>query len=515
MSPRQATRDRVRGRFTGASVDRGPGGVRSTERGRLVSGTQVREPATGTITDVTTNGTPKRAAIYARISHDREGESLGVTRQEDDARELAERLGYEVVELYVDNDRSASTRTRKVRPEYDRMLAAARAGRFDAVLAYSNSRLTRRPREVEDLIELHERHGIRLHTVVSGDDDLSTADGRMIARIKGSVDASDAERTAERVARAARQAAESGRWHGGPRPFGYESDGVTVREPEAEAIREAYRIVLAGGSVRSVMLDWNSRGLRTGRSGRAWTLGGVRDVLCNPRYAGKRAYRGEVVADAEWPAVVDLTTWEAVRAMLKDPSRRHGPKSARRLLTGIATCGVCGHRVHCTGSTADNHLYRCAGSQGHVARRGTPIDELVEAVVVARLSEPDAAYLAKPAADEDDLDEVRQEVSALRARLDQLATDFADGDLTASQLRSATKRLRERIDTGEQRLAAGSRDDVLRPLVDTDDVAAVWSTLDTDRKRAVIDTLVTVTILPTGRGVRTFRPETVKIGWKK
>ncbi len=437
-----------------------------------------------------------------------------MTRQEEDTRQLADRLGYEIVEVYVDNDRSASTRTRKRRPEYDRMLAAARAGHFDAVLAYSNSRLTRRPREVEDLIELHEHHGILLHTVVSGDDDLATADGRMIARIKGSVDASDAERTAERVARAARQAAESGKWHGGPRPFGYEPDGVTIRETEAEALRDAYRIVLAGGSVRSVMLDWNARGLRTGRSGRAWTLGGVRDALCNPRYAGKRAYRGEVVADAEWPAIVDLTTWEAVRAMLKDPSRRHGPKSARRLLTGIAACGVCGSHVHCTGSTADAHLYRCAGSQGHVARKGAPIDELVEAVVVARLSQPDAATLARPAEDEDNLDEVRQQMTTLRTRLDQLAVEFADGELTTSQLRSATTRLREKIDACEQRLAAGSRDDVLRPLVEAADVGAMWSTLDTDRKRSVIDTLMTLTILPTGRGARTFKPETVEIGWK-
>jgi len=45
---------------------------------------------------------PERAAIYCRISDDREGRGLGVARQEDDCRKLAERLGWEVAKLYRD-----------------------------------------------------------------------------------------------------------------------------------------------------------------------------------------------------------------------------------------------------------------------------------------------------------------------------------------------------------------------------------------------------------------------------
>ena len=50
---------------------------------------------------------PLAAAIYARISRDREGAGLGVERQEADCRALAERLGWDVVAVYVDNDISA------------------------------------------------------------------------------------------------------------------------------------------------------------------------------------------------------------------------------------------------------------------------------------------------------------------------------------------------------------------------------------------------------------------------
>src|ERR1700733_2968074 len=97
---------------------------------------------------------PVRAAIYCRISSDRDGEALGVERQQEDCRELAERLGSEGAQgdVFVDNDISASTLSNKPRPEYEAMLRAVRAGQLDAILAYSNSRLTRRPAEWITLI---------------------------------------------------------------------------------------------------------------------------------------------------------------------------------------------------------------------------------------------------------------------------------------------------------------------------------------------------------------------------
>jgi site-specific DNA recombinase len=162
-----------------------------------------------------------RVCIYCRISKDREGEALGVNRQEEDCRKLADRLGALVGRVYIDNDISASTRSKKRRPEYEDMLEATRHGDWDLILSYSNSRLTRRPLELEGLIVLHERTGVRINTVVSGSDDLSTADGRMIARIKAAVDAAEAERTAERVARALQQRRENGKPAGGQPIFGY------------------------------------------------------------------------------------------------------------------------------------------------------------------------------------------------------------------------------------------------------------------------------------------------------
>src|SRR5690242_18448965 len=138
------------------------------------------------------------AAVYCRISNDPEGEAVGVTRQEADCRALAERLDLEVVEVFVDNNIGASAASRKARPAYERMLAEAKARRFSTILVYSTSRLTRRPRELEDLIDLHEDFDVDFKTVVSGDYDLSTASGITIARILASIDAGEAAQTAER-----------------------------------------------------------------------------------------------------------------------------------------------------------------------------------------------------------------------------------------------------------------------------------------------------------------------------
>ncbi|HEV7896838.1 MAG TPA: recombinase family protein [Planosporangium sp.] len=108
-----------------------------------------------------------RAAVYLRISDDREGRELGAGRQRADCLRLAGRLGVDVVEVYQDDDTEAFGRDRERRPAYRRMLADAGARRFGSVIAYTSARLAERRGEYEDLIELAQRHGIRFAYVMS------------------------------------------------------------------------------------------------------------------------------------------------------------------------------------------------------------------------------------------------------------------------------------------------------------------------------------------------------------
>jgi hypothetical protein len=150
----------------------------------------------------------------------------------------------------------------------------------------------------------------------------------------------------------------------------------------------------------------------------------------------------------------------------------------------------------------------------HINRLAEPVDRFVSDVVVARLSRQDAADLLVDD-ERPDVDALREELRAKRSRLDALALDFADGSLTASQLRIATERLRSRIADLESQMADAGRVDVLGDLVRAEDAQAVWDALSRGRQRAVIDALMTVRVHGVGRGTRTFRPESVEIIWKR
>src|SRR3954463_6878250 len=90
------------------------------------------------------------AAIYCRLSTDRDGDSIGIERQESLCRELAASKGWPVAQVYC--DRNISAYAGKRRPAFEQMLTDLRDGDRDAVLVVDQDRLTRRPLEMESFI---------------------------------------------------------------------------------------------------------------------------------------------------------------------------------------------------------------------------------------------------------------------------------------------------------------------------------------------------------------------------
>jgi site-specific DNA recombinase len=140
-----------------------------------------------------------RAGIYARISSDRESDGLGVARQIEDCERLAKRKGWRVVEQYVDDDVSAWSGTK--RPEYVRGLADLEAGAINGLLVYDLDRLHRQPSELESFIALCQRLRLTNVASVSGDIDLTTADGQFQARILGAVAKKESDDKSRRIRR--------------------------------------------------------------------------------------------------------------------------------------------------------------------------------------------------------------------------------------------------------------------------------------------------------------------------
>ena len=180
--------------------------------------------------------TPRAAAIYCRISLDKRGEGLGVERQETLCRKLAKQRGWKVGEVYVDND--ASAYSRKPRPAYDRMLDDIRAGKCDGVIAVDQDRLSRRLSELAELIEILQQAAAPVATT-DGELDSTTSGGILRLHILGAVAENESRKKGERVAREAEQAAFAGKPGGSRWAFGWNEDRVSLRDDEADLIRDA------------------------------------------------------------------------------------------------------------------------------------------------------------------------------------------------------------------------------------------------------------------------------------
>jgi site-specific DNA recombinase len=334
-----------------------------------------------------------RAAIYTRISQDKierdeDGverlSRLGVQRQLDECLVLADRLGWEVVARFDDNDLSAYSR-RKRRPAYEAMLSAMKNGEFDALVCWHTDRLYRRMGDLETLIEIADAAHVQIKTVQGGELDLSTSAGRMVARILGSVSNQESEHKGERHRAANAQKAAAGKWQTANRCFGYTAKGEPL-EPEATAFRTAVADVLAGKSINQVAREWNAAGLRTTLAGRTqkrhgkefvvpgtWNAPRVRRLLINPRYAGLKVHQGKVVGPGDWEALIDETTHHGLVAFLSDPARIICTSFEKKYMgSGVYRCGVCGGPMRTAvpgGKKPGGRRYECRAKQ-HVVRVG-------------------------------------------------------------------------------------------------------------------------------------------------
>jgi site-specific DNA recombinase len=453
----------------------------------------------------------KRAAIYRRISRDPDGLREGVQRQDEDCHALARREGLEVVAEYEDNDAGASTHSTKPRPRYAAMLDAARAGEVDVILAYSNSRLTRRPLEMEDLIVLHQQHGTRIKTVVSGDDDLSTADGQFTARIKASMDAREASVTSERLRRAFLAKAQRGAVNQGARPFGWGDDKVRLHPKESRLVRKAITAVIDGVPTREVARQWNAAGATT-IQGNDWTHTTVRRVLRNPRMAGWRTHQGEVARDADgapvrgvWTPMVDQDTFDALQAALdgRQPKTRRGAR--KYLLSGTVRCGVCGSRMHGV-RTKQGHAYACDGEgKDHTNTvAGVQTDALLSLLVARRLADVDLvaeATLAPAWPGEARLAEIPALIKEL---MDAYTAGALSGAIVIPQV--------TRLEAEQAALEAERPAAAPRPVTAS---AEDFPGLDRDRQRAVVDTLVEAVVVGKAehRGAR-WTPDRLEVVWR-
>jgi site-specific DNA recombinase len=459
-----------------------------------------------------------RAGVYARISSDREGDSLAISRQLADCEQLAERRGWRVVERYVDSDISAYSGKR--RPEYLRMLDDIETGLVDAVVVYHADRLHRHPRELEDFIDLCQRTKTRIATV-SGDLDLSTHEGQLLARITGAVARKESDDKSRRIRRKHEELAAAGKPSGGgTRPYGYEADKRTIRPDEADVIRACVRRVLAGDSLRSICIDLNRRGVAT-VTGMEWKSQTLRRMLRSPRIRGQREHRGEIAAKAEWPAIITSRQTEQLQAKLRDPARRTNRASRRYLLTQLLRCSHCKAMLVARPRADHTRRYVCATGPGFDGCGKTtviaePVEHFIAQAVLHRLETPRLHEARKRTPNDAKGAEWQAEVERRQGQLDELAALWADGEITRGEWMRARRPIEKHLSTAKKKLAALNRTTVLLPFVD--DAKALreqWQSMTLTRQHEiVVATLQHVEVGPAVRGRNRFDESRLRPVWR-
>lgn len=508
----------------------------------------------------------RRVAIYTRISEDRSegGDKSERHIPECEAKAKAEGCT-EIDASYRDKSVSASKGMR--RPEFERLLADAKRGAFDAIVVWHVDRLYRRAQDLQRVIEAvrgndndPSDHGIPIYQVMSGHPiDLTTPSGRMQANIYATIATYEIEHKAARTRVTLDDHAKKGLPRSynknGRRAFGFQPNGVDHHEIEAKLILEASRHVLAGGSIGSILRDWNDpdrpggrvRTLRTTYKGKPtdqtwgytsmrtlllrWSNAGIRQITITDPKAGRK--KSVEYVKGTWEPIVPEDEFRALRAKLDDPSRvqHRGDVGRKHLLSHILKCGKCGEPMRAGSTTTRGgkyyRLYQCAGQKTR-CRLGVDYEVATKVVtdrIVERLAMAPPSMLELTA-------EERASSTMLRVRLSALDRDELQTEkskvsqasrlrllealqLERDQLRVSLAHLDRRMALSALLLdlapiTVGKRVSMSKAIDARQQVRARFQALDLDRQREVIRLLCEVKVIPADRSVRATKETAAK-----
>ena len=353
-----------------------------------------------------------RAAIYARVSTERQERQQTIDSQLTALRAWASAQEHALAEVHVFRDDGYSG-SRLDRPGLDGLRDAIHDAAIDVVAVFSPDRLARKYAYQVLLLEEFRRAGcevVFLHHPISDD-----PNDQLLLQIQGAIAEYERAVLAERFRRGKLQRARDGHILGNKAPYGYrcepKRDTVPARlvidEAEADMVRQMYTwVAVEGMTVRQCVKRLNDGPWIT-RSGRShWSCSVGYHILSDPVYTGtayanrfeyvvpkkprgRRSHRnGERTCRhprpaEQWiaiavPALIDQATWDGVQARLA----RNAAMSYRRnkkhdyLLRCLLKCGTCGLGIHgCyfpgQGGRPGRRYYRCAGTDPLTTGRDT------------------------------------------------------------------------------------------------------------------------------------------------
>ncbi len=429
------------------------------------------------------------AALYARVSSDRQDVDLSVSAQLRALKEYAKANGYSVAREYVDEAESGRVADR---PQFREMIEEGSKPKapFDVILVWKFSRFTRKREHAVAFKSQLRRKGIRVVSITEQAEDNAT--GRLLEGIIESVDEYYSENLAQEVVRGMREAASRGFFLGSNAPFGYRkikvSDGAKERptlevDPAtAPVVTELFEKSLRGSGLKELCKELNDRGI-TNR-GKRWYKGTLHYVLRNEAYTGAAVWgknsKGEKAQDpvrveGAWPALVSRELFEDVQQAMSErapKAQRPGRVGSKFLLSGLLRCGVCGRHYRAQGAKSGQFAYYICGTlfregAGTCSARYLNAPRLetfvVEKIRERILTEETIVELVTLVAEEIDamagelagrLEVVEAELGDVRKRLEKLYEAIETSELTLEVLSPRIMSLRHR----EEQLEAARED---------------------------------------------------------
>jgi len=464
----------------------------------------------------------KIAAIYARVSSDKQKAEGTIDSQTAALREYAEAHRYTVPSEWVLEDEGYSG-SLLIRPGLERLRDLAAEGQIEAVLIYSPDRLSRRYAYQILLIEEFRRHGVEVIFVKSPP--VHTAEDQLLLQFQGMIAEYERAQIAERSRRGKRHRAKCGEvsvLSGAPYGYRYirKSEGSAacyeVLEQEAAVVRRVYgRYVEDSLSIGQIVRQLNAEGIPTRSSRSPWERTTVWDMLRNPAYIGKACFgkteraerkrvtrllrnrRGYTPRNScsrerpreEWIEIpIAPIIKEDVFSQAQERLQRNKHFAARHtkeptLLQGLLVCRRCGYAYYRTSTRTSSrklYYYRCLGSDAYRHWQGPlctnrPVrqdylDGLVWQHVMKVLENPELIHVEidRRIRDIQDSNPTRLRKEALekeRIRLqkniDRLMDAYQEGILSLEELRQRLPVLRKKASVTQsdiQKLEASSVD---------------------------------------------------------
>lgn len=297
----------------------------------------------------------KNVAIYARVSTEEQAsEGYSINAQLQTLRQYANLYNWGIADEYVDEGISGKNITG--RPAMQRLIADVEQEKFQAVLVWKISRLSRNMLDTLTLLDKFEDYGVKF---ISYSENFDTGNpiGRLVVQLMASIAEMERNTLAENVKLGMKQRALEGSWNGGV-IFGYDSieKKLVINEEEAKVVRLIFTLYSQGKGLKAIANQLNKYGYRTKRD-RHFSINGVATILDNPVYNGKiswlkienwdkkrRKGRNDnpILVEGQHEEIIHDELWSLVQSRRKSKSFKQRQSNEPFLLSSILRCPDCG-----------------------------------------------------------------------------------------------------------------------------------------------------------------------------